>query len=427
MSKPEAIGDRVIGWLAPYMFGALLLAGSWAVSAFLRDAGIPHTVQGWIRCTILGLVALFLGLLGVIMFIVGMERDRKSLQDQRSSAAQAEERREADRRRADLEQEVAALAAAGPHALTTEECENARSLLMLATADSLRLACLALDASDMTVHDVAAVFTPEVLQRLALATLEHPDSWPELLRIVRDAGPCVRLFAMHVCSRLRHRDAFHTVGGGKWETWTEADPIWKPLLQIVLVNELPDEFMVLLSPFIVKVLASRVERQDEPHHYLEYAFPFESLTTLSDGGARVLAGVPHSELPRHHSPPGPMWEAYGRHLTLYRIKRLSDEAAATLSRARREILFGGLEQFPDSPGHVQLAQRLACQRHIVLGSPTHLSPVIAGLLSAATVSPPSALPRILGCRSQADRDRVRSRPYNGKYGLWEPDIPDNLY
>jgi len=416
------------------MFCALLLAGSWAVSALLRDAGMPRTVQDWIRCTILGLVALFLGLLGVvIMFIVGrsdIERDRKSLQDQRRSAAQAEERRQADRRRADLEGEIAALAAAGPHALTTEESENVRTLLGLATDDSLRLACFSLNAFDMTVHDVAAVFTPDVLKRLALATQEHPESWPELLQLVRLAGPCVRLFAMHVCARLSHRTAFQTFGGGTFgSVWTEADPLWKTLPRVLLENELPDAFLTRLSPVIVPILASRLERQDCEPHYFEYAFPFESLTHLTPEGARLLAAVPDSESPRWTTRPRPVWEAYGRHLSLYRIKRLSNEVADALSSARREILFGGLEEFPDSPGHVKLAQRLACQRHIVLGSNTETSPAIAELLSPATVSPPSALLGILGCSSRADRDRLqKTQHYTSYHGIavWAPDIPESV-
>jgi hypothetical protein len=176
------------------------------------------------------------------------------------------------------------------------------------------------------------------------------------------------------------------------------------------------------------LLASRLERQDCEPHYFEYAFPFESLTHLTPEGARLLAAVPDSESPRHNSHPGQMWEAYGRHLTLYRIKRLSDEAADALSSARREILFGGLEEFPDSPGHVKLAQRLACQRHIVLGSNTETSPAIAELLSPATVSPPSALLGILGCSSRADRDRLQKSIYTSYYGIsfWAPDIPESV-
>lgn len=290
------------------------------------------------------------------------------------------------------ESAVVAFAKSGAHTLTDEERHKVRTLLEQGTEDGLRLATMALDSCNATDADRAAAFTPNVLKQLVEKA--RPQSWPLAMQGIGSVTPCVTLFSRYVAA---HLDALRP------STWLDTgfmghvypNPTVQEPYKVLLENDFPQPFMEALSPRIAIAIESRSINFNQIGTYNVYAFPFEVLTTLTAEGAHILAGIPVGEPQKLIVQP--FWEPYGRHLLLARLTNLSDEAALALSGAEREILFGNLESFPDSPGHVKLARRLSTQKNVVLGTNTQLAPAIAEILSTVTVSPPSVTRDLMYC------------------------------
>jgi hypothetical protein len=300
------------------------------------------------------------------------------------------------------ERAVGALAKSGPHTLTDAELEKVRTLLGQGTEDGLRLASVALESCDATDADRAATFTPAVLKHLAEKS--SPQSWPLAMQSIRSVAPCVKLFSRYVAAHLdASRSSLWLDAGFMGHVYPNA-AVQEPY-KVLLENNFPQQFMDAVSPAVADTIARRSFNSNMWGSYDVYAFPFEVLTSLSAEGARILAGLPVGEGATRIAQP--FWEPYGRHLLLARISHLSDEAALALSGAKREILFGNLEAFPDSTGHVKLAKRLSSQKNVVLGAHTRLEPVIADILSAVTVSPPTATYDLLYCDLLTPQDHNR--------------------
>lgn len=297
---------------------------------------------------------------------------------------------------------IARLAESSSRTLSESEAEKVRGLLAQGTEDGLRLAVVTLESLSPTEADLASVFTPAVLQLLAEKT--GPTCWPLVTGACRSVVPCLDVFAVYLAKHLETDTVFPFLDTG-YMGHVHPNPAWQEAYRSLLVNEYPRDFIKRLAPLIQQKITMNNLNMNMIASYYVYAFPFEVLTALPEESAKLLADIPVQK--KSQLPAPPFWEPYGSHLTLSGLTELSDDAAAALSRAQRAVLFGGLRSFPNAPGHVQLAKRLARQKHVVLGSSTVVAPAIAEILSAVTISDPSTLHDILYCELETEQDRNR--------------------
>lgn len=298
---------------------------------------------------------------------------------------------------------IARLAASSPRALSDAQVETVRGLVAQGTEDGLQLAVVTLESLAPSEADLASIFSPAVLQ--VVAKKMSPTCWPLAIRAFGSVTPCLDAFAACLSRHLEAKSMppFLDAGGNMGHVFP--NPAWQEPYRLLLENEFPRGFIAGLAPVLRKMIAMEKLNLNMIGSYFVYSFPFEVLTALSTEGAQVLADIPVQR--KSQLPAPPFWEPYGSHLTLYRITALSDDAAAALSRSQRDVLFGGLKSFPDTPGHVQLAKRLARQKHVVLGASVEVSDAIAGILSGVTISAPNELPDILYCVLETEHDRNR--------------------
>lgn len=312
-------------------------------------------------------------------------------------------------------QAISRMSRSAPRALPESDATKVRSLLSQGDDDGLRLAMVALDSLGPSNADIAAIFTPHVLQTLAQKI--GPQGWPLVVQRCTLAIPCVRVFAAFVEQRLAasRKEAFADTG---FMGHVQPNMAWQEPYKVLLEHEFPKDFIAPLAAMIREHIAMRDSNCNGPASYYVYAFPFESLTTLSKEGARILAELPAEGT--YASDPY-FWNSYGKYLALTRISELSDDAADALGDAKRNILFGNLRSFPDTSGHIKLARRLAAQSHVILGPSPQLAPEISRILSATTVAPPTAIHDILVCEVKTVQDRNRA-----DWVSWSGDVPNIL-